>query len=154
MLGLGVWGSDLKNGPPPGETNNVVTNAPGVASPNPAVAPARSHWNLSKPFPFYVRMGASYVAGFCIGWFFRKLTRLILVVVALVVALLAYGKLAGCNTSHAQEEVKRGEKWAQHEATTAESYLRHMLPSATAGGAGVVLGFRRRGQTAAPKPAT
>ena len=154
VLGLGVWGSDLKNGPPPGATNNVVSNAPEITSPNPAVAPAGAHWNWSKPFPFYVRMGISYVAGFCIGWFFRKLTRLIMVVVTLIVALVAYGKLAGCDTSHAQEEVKRGGEWVQREVATTESYLRHVLPSATAGGTGIFLGFRRRGQAATPKPAT
>ena len=153
VLGVGVWGSDLKNGPPPGETNSVVTNAPGVAFPNPPGTPAGSHWNWSKPFPLSVRLGVSYVAGFCIGWFFRKLTRLIMVVVALIVALLAYGKLAGCDTTHAQEEVKRGGEWAQREATTAEGYLLHMLPSATAGGTGIFLGFRRRGQTVPPQPA-
>jgi len=153
VLGVGVWGSDLKNGPPPGETNGAMTNAPGVTSRNPAAAPASPHWNWGKPFPFYTRLGASYVAGFCIGWFFRKLTRLIMVVVALIVALLAYGKLAGCDTTHAQEEVKRGGEWAQREAATAESYLLHMLPSATAGGTGIFLGFRRRGQAATPKPA-
>ena len=97
-------------------------------------------------------MGASCVAGFCVGWFFRKLTRLILVVGALVIALLAYGKLAGCDTTHAQEQVKRGGEWAQHEATAAEDYFKRLLPSATGGGAGIFLGFRRRNKASAAKP--
>ena len=154
VAGLGVWCSDIENGPPQSETNSATTNAPGITSPNPSGAPASSHWNWSKPFPFYARMGASYVAGFCIGWFFRKLTRLILVVGALVIALLAYGKLAGCDTTHEQERVKRGSEWVQHEATATKDYLVHLLPSATGGGAGIVLGFRRRGQAATQKPAT
>jgi len=154
VAGTGLWFSDVKNGPPQSETSNiVVTNAPGITSPKPSGAPAGAHWNWSKPFPFYVRMGASYVAGFCFGWFFRKLTRLIMVVVALVIALLAYGKLAGCDTTHAREQVKRGGEWAHHEATAAKDYLMHMLPSASAGGTGIFLGFRRRGQAAPPKPA-
>ena len=152
VAGLGLWFSDIKNAPPSDVTSNVTTNAPGITSPNPSSAPAGAHWNWSKPFPFYVRMGVSYVAGFCIGWFFRKLTRLILVVVALVIALLAYGKLAGCDTTHAQEQVKRGGEWAQHEATAAEDYLKHVLPSATGGGAGIFLGFRRRSKAGAAKP--
>jgi uncharacterized membrane protein (Fun14 family) len=146
MVGLGFWFSDVKSNPPSNETSNVVNNAPGVAPPGTAGAPASSHWNWSKPFPIYGRMGASYVAGFCIGWFFRKLTRLILVVGALVIALLAFGKIVGCDTTHAQEQVKRGGEWAQHEATAAKDYLKHVLPSATTGGVGVVLGFRRRKQ--------
>jgi uncharacterized membrane protein (Fun14 family) len=99
-------------------------------------------------------MGVSFVAGFCIGWFFRKLTRLILVVGALVIALLAYGKLAGCDMTHTQVRVKRGGEWAQHEVTAAEDYLKHVLPSATAGGVGIFLGFRRRGKAATPEAAT
>jgi uncharacterized membrane protein (Fun14 family) len=89
-------------------------------------------------------MGASYVAGFCIGWFFRKLTRLILVVGGLVIALLAFGKFAGCDTTHTQEQVKRDTEWAQHEAATAKDYFEHLLPSATTGGVGIFLGYRRR----------
>ena len=154
VAGTGLWFSDIKHNPPPGETGNtVVTNAPDVTLSNTAGAPAQTHWNWSKPFPFYVRMGASYVAGFCIGWFFRKLTRLIMVVVALVIALLAYGKLAGCDTTPAQERVKRSGEWAQHEATAARDYLLHALPSATGGGTGIFLGFRRRSRAGPVKPA-
>ncbi len=153
VAGLGLWFSDIKSSPPSNVTSNVATNAPGITSPNPSSAPAGAHWNWSNPFPFYVRMGVSYVAGFCIGWFFRKLTRLILVVVALVIALLAYGKLTGCDTTHAQEQVKRGGTWAQHEATAVRDYLLHVLPSATGGGAGIFLGFRRRSKAVPTKPA-
>ena len=113
VLGLGFWVSDIKNGPPPSETNNTVTNAPTITS------PANPHWNWGKPFPFYVPMGASYVAGFCIGWVFRKLIRLI-VVTGLVVALLAFGKFAGCDTTPTQEQVKQTGERSQHEVTTAK----------------------------------
>jgi len=153
VVGLGFWFSDIKNHPPQSETNSAAVNAADTTPSGTANAPAGSHWNWSNPFPLHVRLGASYVAGYCIGWFFRKLTRLIMVVVALVIALLAYGKLAGCDMTHMQEQVKRGGAWAQQETTAAENYLKHMLPSATAGGAGIFLGFRRRGQAATPKPA-
>jgi len=150
VVGLWFWFSGVKNSPPQVETNPAMTNASIVTPQNPAVAPTGSHWNWSRPFPFHVRMGASYVAGFCIGWFFRKLTRLIFVVVALIVALLAFGKLAGCDTTHTQEQVKRGGEWVQHETTAAENYLKHLLPSAAAGGTGIFLGFRRRSQVVTP----
>ena len=153
VVGLGFWFSDIKNHAPQSETNSTAVKASGAAPSSIASAPAGSHWNWGNPFPLHVRLGLSYVAGYCIGWFFRKLTRLILVVVALVIALLAYGKLAGCDMTHMQEQVKRGGAWAQQETTTAENYLKHMLPSATAGGTGIFLGFRRRGQAATPKPA-
>jgi len=147
VVGLGFWVSDIKTGPPQSETSNSVTHAPTVAS------PANAHWHWSKPFPFYVPMGASYVAGFCIGWVFRKLIRIILAFTALVIALLALGKFAGCDLTTAQERVERTGAWARHEVTTAKDYLLHLLPSVGAGGAGTFLGFRRRGQTVASKPA-
>ena len=153
VLGLGFWFSDIRNHPAPTDTGSAVAGAPGAAPSDTAGTPSKSHWNWSKPFPFYVRLGVSYVAGFCVGWCFRKLTRLIMVVVALVVGLLAYGKLAGCDTSHAQEHVKRGGEWVQHQADAARDYLLHVLPSGTAGGAGIFLGYRRRGKAAAPGPA-
>jgi uncharacterized membrane protein (Fun14 family) len=154
LAGTGLWFSDIKSGPPQNVAGNAaVTNAPGITLTNTTGAPAGTHWNWSKPFPFYVRMGASYVAGFCLGWIFRRVLRLILVISALAVALLVYGKLTGCDITRTQEQMKRGNEWAQHEATAAKAYLKQMLPSATAGGVGIFLGFRRRGKTPAPEPA-
>jgi len=148
VVGLGFWISDIKNSPPPGETSNTVTQAPTAA------APANAHWHWSKPFPFYVPMGASYVAGFCIGWVFRKLIRTILAFTALVIALLALGKFAGCDITPARERVEHAGEWAQHEVMTAKDYLLHLLPSVGAAGVGTCLGFRRRGQATAPKSGT
>lgn len=153
LAGLGFWCADLRHGPLPGSAETAATNATVGISAGSAAAPASPHRNSAKPFPFYGRWGASYVAGYFIGWFFRKLTRLILVVVALVIALLAYGKLAGCDMTRAQEEAKRGGEWAQHETAKVEDYLKSILPSATAGGVGTILGFRRRGQIVRPQPA-
>jgi len=148
LVGLGIWISDLKTAPPPSKPGNSPPAAQTAAPAN----PTGGQWNWARPFPAYVRLGASYVAGFCIGWFFRKMTRLIMLVVALLLALLAYGKYAGIDTTRAQEEVKRGGQWAQHEATVAENYLKHLLPSAAGGGVGTLLGFRRRNKTAGPVP--
>jgi uncharacterized membrane protein (Fun14 family) len=142
------WVSDIKNGTPPGETSNIVANGPTVTS------PANPHWNWGKPFPFYVPIGVSYVAGFCIGWVFRKLIRLIVITVALVVALLALGRLVGCDTTHTQEQVKHTGERLQHEMTAEESYLKHLLPSVGAGGVGTLLGFRRRGRAVTPGSGT
>jgi uncharacterized membrane protein (Fun14 family) len=153
LVGLWSWCSDLKNSSPQPEANVVATNAAVITPANPAAVPAGTHWNWSKPLPAYVRLGASYVAGFCIGWFFRKLIRIVVVVAALVIALLVFGKYAGCDTAPAQERVKRGGEWAQHEATVTQDYLMHLLPSATGGGAGIFLGFRRRSKSSTPQPA-
>jgi len=152
VMGLGFWVSDIKNVPPQNHADTIVTNAPGIASVATASAPAETQRGWSKPFPFYVPIGASYVAGFCIGWVFRKLIRLIVLTAALVVALLALGRFVGCDTTHTQEQVKHTGEWAQHEVTAAGDYLKHLLPSVGAGGVGTFLGFRRRGQAAGPNP--
>jgi uncharacterized membrane protein (Fun14 family) len=154
LAGTGLWFSDITSGPPQNVAGNAaVTNAPGITLTNTTGAPAGTHWKWSKPFPIHVRMGASYVAGFFLGWLFRRVLRLILVFSALAIALLAYVKLAGCDMTHTEEQVKRSSEWAQHEATAAKDYLKHMLPSATAGGVGIFLGFRRRSKAAITEPA-
>lgn len=142
VAGLGLWVSDIR------------TNAPATPSldpPNPSTAD--SHWNWGKPFPGYVRVGISYVAAYCIGWLFRRLLRLILVGSALVIALLAYGKFAGWDMTHTREKIKRSGEWAQREVTTTKDYLTGLLPSATAAGIGMFLGFRRRNSTGISIPA-
>jgi len=144
LAGVGIWFHGLSSNPPAGEVSSTQTTAPVTTPAGTASSPTGSHWDWSKPFPFYVPIGASYVAGFCIGWFFRKLIRMILIITALVIALLALGKFAGCNVAPAQQRVKQTGEWAQHEATSAEDYLMKLLPSAGAGGAGTFLGFRRR----------
>jgi hypothetical protein len=154
VVGLWFWYSNIRNSPPQIESDKAAarTNEPGPAGQAGASpAPAPSKW--SKPFPIYVRMSMSYAAGYCIGWLFRKLVRLILVAIALAIALLAYGKFAGFDLKHTEEQVKRGGEWAQHEATTAKDYLKHLLPSAAAGGIGTFVGFLRRDRAREAKPA-
>jgi len=148
VVGLWFWFSDIKNPPPQNAANNPTTSAPSNTTTNPPDDSAGSHWNWGKPFPIYTRMGASYVVGFCLGWFFRKLLRLIVVVVAMAVALVALGRYVGLDTTHTQEEVRRGGRWAEHEVVTMEDYVKHLLPSAATGGFGTFLGFRRRNKTA------
>jgi FUN14 family len=153
VVGLWFWYSDIRDSPPPNGSGNAATNttgpAPaGTAGASPADAPSK--W--SKPFPWYARLSLSYVGGYCIGWLFRKLIRLVMVVFALAIALLAYGKFTGFDFKRTEERVKRGGQWAQHEVTAAEDYFKHLLPSAAAGGVGTFVGFLRRNRTRGTKP--
>lgn len=153
LTGLGLWISDIKSGPPQNEANPVTTNTPASTlsdSTNPA--PSVTQWNWSKPFPIYVRLGASYVAAYCLGWLFRRVMKLILVVSVLAIALLAYGKFAGWDMTRTQEQVKQGGEWARHTATTEKDHLKSLLPSATAGAVGMFLGFRRRNRAGISEP--
>jgi uncharacterized membrane protein (Fun14 family) len=145
VVGLGFWISDIKPKPP---QDKIVQT-----SDAPKITPLDEHWNWSKPFPFYVRMGASYAAAYCIGWLFRRLLRLILVVSVLAIALLAYGKFAGWDMTHTREQVKHSGEWARHTATVEKDHLKSLLPSATAGAVGMFMGFWRRHKTGVAKPA-
>jgi uncharacterized membrane protein (Fun14 family) len=152
VVGGGLWISGVKSGPPQNAESGAAINPPATMTTGATGDPGVSHWDWSRPLPVYLPACASYVAGFCIGWFFRKLIRITVVVAALVITLLAMGKYAGCDTTPAQERVKRGGEWAQHQATVTQVYLLHLLPSATGGGAGIFLGFRRRSKSATIQP--
>ena len=58
-------------------------------------APADGGWDFSRPVPGYVRVCASYIGGFFIGWAFRRFLRLALSLVALVALLVGLGKCVG-----------------------------------------------------------
>jgi uncharacterized membrane protein (Fun14 family) len=144
LVGGAAWFSDVKKAAPQNMNANAVTNAQATMSTGAGGATGGAQWNWHRPLPIYVPVCISYVAGFCIGWFFRKLLHIVVVVVALIVGLLALGKHVGWDTTAEQEKVKHGGEWVQHEVTATENYLRHLLPSAAGGGAGAFFGFRRR----------
>jgi uncharacterized membrane protein (Fun14 family) len=154
VVGLWFWYSDIRNSLSLNESVPAGTKTTEPAPASPAGAPqADSPSKWSKPFPWYARMSFSYVGGYCIGWLFRKVLRLILLVIALAIALLAYGKFAGFDLKHTQEQVKQGGAWAQREATAVKDRFKHLLPSATAAGVGIFLGFLRRNRPTESKPA-
>jgi uncharacterized membrane protein (Fun14 family) len=149
LFGFRSWIPDVRSDPQPDDHVFGMTNAPVVA---PADAPAESPASESggnQPLPGYAKLSASYVVGCCIGWFFRRLTRLILVVCGLVIALLGFGRLVGLDTSSAKGQVGQGRDWAQHQLVTAKESLERVLPSAAGGGVGMFMGFRRRRRVAA-----
>lgn len=106
MVGGGVWFSGVRKSSSENAKDNVATNAPVVATAAPGDVANATRWDWSKRPPFYVPACASYVAGFCIGWFFRKVIRVVVIAGALVISLLALGRFAGCDIKPAQEQVK------------------------------------------------
>ena len=144
VAGVGFWFYGLKSSTAQSEVSNAATNVAMAALPNAPGHATGSNWNWREPFPFYVPMGASYVAGFCVGWLFRRLMRMVAVVGALLIGLLALGRFAGFNTTHTQTQVKHSRRWAQHELKTTSDYLESSLPWTVTGGFGAFLGFRRR----------
>jgi uncharacterized membrane protein (Fun14 family) len=142
LVGLGFWVHDAAKGLPPPTHVRAYMPAEQAAS--------GGSWDFSRPVPGYVRVCASYIGGFFIGWAFRRFLRLALALVALAVLLIGVGKYAGWNTSPAETEVKKRATWVRHEATAATDYLKGLLPSTTAGAVGAFLGFRRKGKPVAP----
>jgi uncharacterized membrane protein (Fun14 family) len=100
--------------------------------------------DLSPPVPAPVRICASYVGGFFLGWAFRRVVYLILAVAAAALIIVGFGRLAGCDTVSAETKVKHGSSLVQQEAKAARDRLKAMLPSASAGAVGTFLGFRRK----------
>ena len=144
VAGLGLWVRDSAKGPPP-PTPAHVAMSPGQPA-------SVGSWDFARPVPGYVRVCASYIGGFFIGWAFRRFLRLALALAALAVLLAGLGKYAGCNIAPAETEVKERAAWVQHEAADARDYLKGLLPSTSAGAVGAFLGFRRRGKRVAPEP--
>jgi uncharacterized membrane protein (Fun14 family) len=101
-----------------------------------------------QPFPWYARLGVSYVGGFFIGWALRRFVRTVLATAAVVAMLLGLGKWVGWNSTNAEKTLKNKVTLVEHEANAGRDFLKGLLPSASAAGAGIFLGWRRRGTTA------
>jgi uncharacterized membrane protein (Fun14 family) len=143
VAGLGFWVRDVAKGSPSPAPAHVATSAEQAAS--------GGSWDFTRPVPGYVRVCASYIGGYFIGWAFRRFIRLVLALAALAVLLVSLGKYAGWNTAPAETKVKERATWVQYEATAARDYLRGLLPSTSAGAVGAFLGFRRKGKPIAPE---
>lgn len=143
VAGLGLWLHAVVTVPPPADTttlNNLNQRA------------ADTQFDWSKPVPRYVKVAVSYIGGFFIGWTFRRFLGVAIALGVLILGLLAFGKFANWDTSAAQEKVKDTGELVQREAVNLRDQLQTMLPSATAGGVGAFLGFRRRHRTPPTSP--
>ena len=97
-----------------------------------------------------MRICASYIGGFFIGWVFRRFVLVALSLAALAILVVGICKYAGCNVAPAETGVKERATWVQHEAAAAKDYLKGLLPSTAAGAVGVFLGFRRKDKVIVP----
>jgi uncharacterized membrane protein (Fun14 family) len=136
LVGLAFWVHEVSKGAPPPAPAGIATPAQPAAG--------GGGWDFTRPIPRYVKVCASYIGGFFIGWAFRRFLRLALAVGALVLLLVGVGKYAGWNTSRTEAEVKERAAWVRQEATAASDYLKGLLPSTLAGAVGAFLGFRRK----------
>lgn len=137
VLGSGLYLKDLWISAPsvPVEENRPATTAP-------------SHENDTAPgLPATLRLGASYIGGFLVGWGFRRFIGLSILVSTASLALVAIGRKTGwidLDWTLLENQVHRTTAWFQAEAGMVKALLESCLPSAGTAGVGAVLGFRRK----------
>jgi uncharacterized membrane protein (Fun14 family) len=99
---------------------------------------------LTPYLPVLMTAGASYIAGYCIGWGARKTLKITAIVAAVAVALIGLFVHFGVDASSAEHWISASAGWVGEQVEGAEKYLLTLLPSAGAAGTGAFLGFRRK----------
>ncbi|HEY6262201.1 MAG TPA: FUN14 domain-containing protein [Nitrospiraceae bacterium] len=104
-------------------------------------------WVADLSSPAVAAVGGSYLAGFFIGWAFRRFLRMAALITAALLACIAVLENTGwidldwpaleTQISHAITAVHRGTEGLRH-------LLSGYLPSTGAGAVGMFFGFRRR----------
>ncbi len=104
-------------------------------------------WIAELASPSVARFGGSYIAGFFVGWAFRRFVKVMAVVGALAIATIALLKNAGLVTTDwtaLERLITDNVAAVQRGAEGFKEFLTGYLPSAGAGAAGVFLGFRKK----------
>ena len=104
-------------------------------------------WMNDMMSPALARGGASFMGGFLIGWAIRRTVKLAAIVAGLLLTLLAAVKMTGIvdlDWTAIEANISHSVAWAQGKAEGFKEVLTGYLPSAGAGGAGTILGFRKK----------
>jgi uncharacterized membrane protein (Fun14 family) len=104
-------------------------------------------WLNDMMSPALARGGASYLAGFLIGWACRRAIKLTVLAASAILALIALLKSAGwidLNWSAVERDISQSLTWLHGEADSLKQLLTSYLPSAGAGAAGAFFGFRKK----------
>ncbi|MBS0183560.1 MAG: FUN14 domain-containing protein [Nitrospira sp.] len=104
-------------------------------------------WLSNMMSPALATAGGSFLGGFLLGWAFRKTLKFALLVTISLLALIAILKTTGwihLDWTLIQADVNRTLDWARGKAQGFKEVLTGYLPSAGAGGAGVLFGLRKK----------
>ena len=104
-------------------------------------------WIGNYTSPAVAQIGGSYLAGFLIGWAFRRFLRFAAMLVAAMLACIALMKASGwidVDWSALEAQVSRTVQWLHGEAEGLRNVVTGFLPSAGAAGAGSFFGFRKK----------
>jgi uncharacterized membrane protein (Fun14 family) len=104
---------------------------------------AAASW-LQAAAPGTMAVTGSYLGGFFIGWGARRTIKITSIVAGIVLAVIGLFVSWGWDGSTAQSLVNSTTAWLGENVEGAGRYLVSLLPSATAAGAGGILGFKRK----------
>ncbi len=99
---------------------------------------------LQGQAPTVMTISGSYLAGFFIGWGARRTIRLTSIITGVALAIIGLFVSWGWDGTTVQSWVNSANAWVGENIEGVGRYFVSMLPSATAAGAGGVLGFRRK----------
>ena len=94
--------------------------------------------------PAVMTVAGSYLGGFFIGWGARRTIKLTSIISGIVLAIIGLLVSWGWDGAEVQSWVNSTSTWLGESIEGAGRDLVALLPSATAAGAGGVLGFRRK----------
>jgi uncharacterized membrane protein (Fun14 family) len=150
VIGLGLWAvQSLTEGEAEAMTPSDAAGATAFMesrSSSEVEEPADSG-GLTPMSPAVFRLGAGYLGGFFLGWSLRKFIKLTLLVAGgLVVMLAAFQGLGWfeVNWPAVEEHLQLSLSWLHGQAGSFKTFVTGYLPSAGAGTAGLVVGFRRK----------
>jgi uncharacterized membrane protein (Fun14 family) len=89
-------------------------------------------------------VASSYLAGFFIGWGARRTIKLTSIITGAALAIIGVLVSWGWYGTVVQAWINSASAWVGESVEGTGRHLVSMLPSATAAGAGGVLGFRRK----------
>jgi uncharacterized membrane protein (Fun14 family) len=99
---------------------------------------------LSTYAPATMTLAGSYLGGFLIGWGARRALRTTAIVAGVAILLLGLLTKFGLGGSAIEPWIQASVGWVSEHLDMAQRYLASLLPSATAAGAGSVMGYRRK----------
>lgn len=94
--------------------------------------------------PTAMRVSASYLAGFFIGWGARRTLKWTSIATGAALAVAGVYMFMGGEAAWMESWIHSSSAWVDAKVTGAERYLVSLLPSATAATTGIILGFRRK----------
>jgi uncharacterized membrane protein (Fun14 family) len=99
---------------------------------------------LATYAPAAMTLAGSYLGGFLIGWGARRALRTTAIIAGAAILLIGLLTKFGLDGSAIEQWLHASVGWVSEHLDSAQRYLASLLPSATAAGAGSVMGYRRK----------